>query len=905
MKRTCKEIRRQFIEFFEARGHTLVPSSSLLPGDDPTLLFANAGMNQFKDIFLGRERRKYVRAANSQKCIRAGGKHNDLEDVGHDTSHHTFFEMLGNWSFGDYFKAEAIHLAWELLTEVWGLPKERLYATVFGGDVAEGLEPDSESGRLWREVTDINPSHISEGLRKDNFWEMGQTGPCGPCSEIHIDLTDDGSGGRLVNAGDPRVIELWNLVFIQYDRNDEGPGPRGKLAALPERHVDTGMGLERLCAVLGGKKSNYASDLFVPIIKKIEMFTEHRYGASGNLPDRFDVTGEKDIADVACRVIADHTRALSFAIADGIIPSNEGRGYVLRRILRRAGRYGRQYLKIDGPFLAELVPTIVELMGEYFTELPERQECIIETIRAEEVSFGKTLDRGIELFEVQAGKLSAAGLKELPGDVAFDLYATYGFPVDLTQIMAAERGMTVDVAGYDGAMARHRELSGSAGTFEAEDIPPLPVTDDSAKYRGEPLEAKVLGWVLGGQYIRQGTLSPGDEAAVVLDRTNFYGEAGGQVGDAGYLQWEGGRFAVRDTQLAAGGVLHIGLVEAGSLRPGASVRCLVDASRRQTTRNHTATHLLNWALRRVLGDHINQAGSVVAPDRLRFDFSHNKAMTAEQLEQVERLVNDRVLSDEPVVRKLLPLAEAKKIPGVRAVFGETYPDPVRLIAIGTDEPQRDADENCAIEFCGGTHLERTSQVGLFTIVSEESVAKGVRRITALTGPAAVGRVQQLDRIVRATAAALRIPPEELPQRVAAMQKEIKQLKKRRGEARRDDEQFSPEVTIETPEGNVLIGRAPQPEAQAMRNLCDRLRQKGAAGMLLGGAAEGKVMLVAMVSEKLAALGLRADEWLKAVAPIVGGGGGGRATLAQAGGKLPDKLAEALVAAAQFARNKLN
>jgi len=773
MAHTGSEIRGEFVEFFRRREHTFVPSAPLLPGEDPTLLFTNAGMNQFKDIFLGLTRRDYVRAVNSQKCIRAGGKHNDLEDVGHDTYHHTFFEMLGNWSFGDYFKAEAIGWAWELLTDAWGLDRERLYATVFEGDPADGLEADEEAARLWREVTDIDPSHILRGGKKDNFWEMGETGPCGPCSEIHVDMTDEKSGAKLVNVGDARVIEIWNLVFMQYSRDGEG-----RLTPLPARHVDTGMGFERICMVLQGKKSNYASDLFVPIIERIETLTDHRYGASSGLADRFDVSGEDDIADVACRVIADHARTLTFAIADGVIPSNEGRGYVLRRILRRAARYGRQYLNIDGPFMAKLAPTVVELMGQAFGEVRERREYVIETIRQEEESFGRTLDRGIELFDRQAGRLRESGEKELPGEVAFDLYATYGFPVDLTQIMAAECGLRVDLPAYEEAMARHRELSGAGAAFQADEVLDLPATDDSGKYRREAIDAAVLGWVAEARFVSQGRLEAGDEAGLVLDRTSFYAEQGGQVGDAGAIEWDGGRFAVRDVQLAGTGICHLGAVESGSLEVGQAVSLTVDRRRLDTMRNHTGTHLLNWGLREVLGEHVNQAGSVVAPDRLRFDFSHTRAVTPEQLAEVERLVNERVLADEPVAEKVLPLAEARQVPGVRAVFGEKYPDPVRVIVMGRAGGATNA------EFCGGTH-------------------------------------------------------------------------------------------------------------------------RGAAGLLLGAAGAGKVMLVAMVCQKLAKQGrFTADKWVKAVAPLVGGGGGGRDTLAQAGGKSPEKLAEALQAAAQWAKEAL-
>jgi len=908
MKRTCDDIRNDFLAFFEQRGHTFVPSSPLLPAEDPTLLFANAGMNQFKEIFLGTEKRNYVRAHNSQKCIRAGGKHNDLEDVGHDTYHHTFFEMLGNWSFGDYFKAEAIKWAWELLTEVWKLPAERLYATVFEGDQSEDLAPDVESERLWKDQTGIDASHVMPGGRKDNFWEMGRTGPCGPCSEVHIDLTDDGSGGRLVNAGDPRTIEIWNLVFIQFDRDKTG-----RLSPLPAKHVDTGMGLERICAVLQGKTSNYATDLFVPIIEKIETLTDHRYGGKGPAPgakDRFDITAADDIRDVACRVIADHARTLTFAIADGVIPSNEGRGYVLRRILRRAARYARQYLSMEGPFLVELVPTVVQMMSGFFPEVESRGDYIVETLREEEESFGRTLDRGIELFQKEVDKLAKTGKRELGGEVTFDLYATYGFPVDLTQIMASERGITVDTAGYEVAMAEHKETSSSAAVFRTEQIPDLPATNDSAKYAWRAIEATVLGWVAGGQYVTSGRLDAGAEAAVVLDKTSLYAEQGGQAGDTGELSWEEGRFVVSDTQVAGGGVLHIGRVESGSLAAGQSVLCEVSASRMDTMRNHTATHLLNWALRQVLGEHVNQAGSVVAPDRLRFDFSHNQAVTADQLRQVERMVNERVLADEPVVYRTIPLADARKIPGVRAVFGEKYPDPVRVVAIGTGDEPAEADASCSVEFCGGTHLVETSQVGLFKIISEESVAKGMRRITAVTGRGAVAYVQEVDGVLAAAASALRVPHAELPHRIEAMQKEIKDLRKR-GPAGKGAE-FEQAAEIDSPHGKVIVGRAGHCDAQAMRKLCDVQRQKGAAAVFVGGAAEGKVLLVAMVTDALVATGkppgplggLRADQWVKAVAPIVGGGGGGKDTLAQAGGKQEAKLPEALDAAAKWAREQL-
>jgi alanyl-tRNA synthetase len=971
MSRTCQDIRREFVEFFAERGHTFVPSSSLLPAEDPTLLFTNAGMNQFKDIFLGRESREYSRAANSQKCIRAGGKHNDLEDVGHDTYHHTFFEMLGNWSFGDYFKKDAIAWAWQLLTEVWGLPKDRLHATVFEGDEADGLAADDEARQLWQEITDIDPAHIHLGNKKDNFWEMGDTGPCGPCSEIHIDLTPDKSGGPLVNAGDASVIEIWNLVFIQFNR-----GADGKLSPLPACHVDTGMGLERVGMVLQGKKSNYATDLFVPIIEKIETLTPHRYGASSGLADRFDVTGETDIADVACRVVADHARTLTFAIADGVLPSNEGRGYVIRRILRRAARYGRQYLGIEGPFLVKLVGTIVEMMGEAFGEIADRRKQVEAIILEEEESFGRTLDKGIAFWwgnamyalmsafdrqeskkplkkrrvmtsvgvgwgkrdsddssvlharpdettmvvgssrndtelEFRLSEVNTALVDQLfdkppcmSGESVFTLYATYGFPVDLTQLMAAEKGLGVDMAGFEEAMSRHREISaGGGGKFQADAVAGLPATDDSPKYAHKPIEAKVLGWVADGKYISEGDLSSDAEVALVLDRTNFYGEQGGQVGDAGTLRWDGGEFAVETTRLAGQCVLHAGSLVSGRLAAGQTVTAEVGTERLDTMRNHTATHLLNWALRSVLGDHVQQAGSVVAPDRLRFDFTHPQALTDEQIEAVERAANERVIANEPVSEKLMPLAEARKIGGVRAVFGEKYPDPVRVIAIGTETPELAGDES-AIEFCGGTHLDRTGQIGLLKIVAEESVAKGVRRISAVTGLAAYETVRQMDRTLKAVQAMLRVPAEQLPDRVAAMAKEIKELRKRPAGGGGGDETAQLR-TIETASGNVVIGRVDHADTKAIRTLCDNQRQKGAAAVFVGGTDGEKVTLVAMVDEAVAAEGkLLAGDWVKAAAEAVGGSGGGKPTMAQAGGKNPAALGEALDAAAAMAGERL-
>jgi len=940
--KTCNQIRREFIEFFEQRGHAFVPSSSLLPADDPTLLFTNAGMNQFKDLFLGRETRSYTRAANSQKCIRAGGKHNDLEDVGKDHYHHTFFEMLGNWSFGDYFKAEAIAWAWELLTDVWKLDPRRLHATYFQGDPKENLEPDTEARELWLRV--LPPERIHPGNKKDNFWEMGETGPCGPCSEIHYDFTPDFSGGPLVNAGDARVVEIWNNVFMQFNRDESG-----KLSPLPARHVDTGMGFERISRVLQGVDSNYDIDVFRGIFRATEKFAKAGpYG--GEL---------EDVKDIAYRVIADHSRTLTFAIADGVIPSNEGRGYVLRRVLRRACRYGRQYLGIEGAFLSQLVPTVVELMGESFPEIRARQAYVIDTIRSEEESFGRTLDRGIDLFDKQAGKLQADGGKTISGKLAFDLYATYGFPLDLTQLMAAERDLSVDVEGYDAEMTRHKATSGGGEQFKVAAIVGLPATDDSAKYEERTINAKVLGWVtqveankegvpleavtnsavlscdhpdrqsglIGAkatpfnniidpsgekvkldeskttQFISRGVLAAGASVSLVLDKTNFYAEQGGQIGDVGEIRIEGGDglFEVDNTVQAGQCVLHVGTLVKGTLRVGQDVHTMLDPQRRDTERNHTATHLLNNALRVVLGTGVNQAGSLVEPERLRFDFTHGLAVTREQLDRVEALVNKYVQINEELNVNVVPLAEAKSFPGVRAVFGEKYPDPVRVVTIYTE----DLREGCswAAEFCGGTHVKATGDIGLFKIIAEESVSKGVRRITAVTGDAALAYVHEQELVLRELTAAFRCGVKDLPARVEAMQKEIKDLRKKPASSGGSD--LTVVAAMETSAGKAIVARSPAGDTETLRTLCDQLRQKGHVAIFVGGVAEGKVTLVAMVDDALAKSGqLKAGDWVKAAAPAVDGSGGGKPTFAQAGGKKPEGLDEALRQAAAYAKEKL-
>jgi alanyl-tRNA synthetase len=894
--RTASQIRQEFLDFFAKKhGHTVVPSGSVVPHDDPTLLFTNAGMNQFKDVFLGTGTRPYKRAVDTQKCIRAGGKHNDLDDVGKDTYHHTFFEMLGNWSFGDYFKREAIRWAWELLTGVWGLDKSRLHATVFEGDPEHGLKPDDEAAGFWRSETDIDPSHVHYGGKKDNFWEMGDTGPCGPCSEIHIDRTPDKSGGKLVNKGTPDVIEIWNLVFIQFNR-----GADKKLTPLPAKHVDTGMGFERVTAVLQSKTSNYDTDVFAPIFDAIQQVT----GAppyAGKLDD---------LKDTAYRVIADHVRALTFALTDGAVPSNEKRGYVVRSILRRAERYGRMYLDTTKPFLHELVPTVVEVMGRVFPELKRKPDDVARVILSEEKSFLRTLDRGIKLFQDVAARTRKAGGTVISGDDLFDLHTTYGFFPDITTQMAAEVGLTVDEERYKQRMKEFQDSSGkdrkkvvlTAVTGD------LPKTDDAPKYDGLTAKAKVVGWVRDNAVEKGGRLEEGDEAALLVDRTNFYAEQGGQVGDAGVIETPTGRFAVEDTQKLGDAVLHVGRVAHGHVEAGQSAVLEVGGDRPHTMRNHTATHLLNWALRKVLGGNIDQKGSLVDAEKTRFDFTHDRPLTAAEIAEVERLVNERVYADLPVTPVVMPLAEAKKVPGVRAVFGEKYPDPVRVLLIGTERPQ-DATAEHSVEFCGGTHLTHTGQAGFFKIVSQEGVAKGVRRVTAVTGRKAVETVQHQAALLDELGGRLNCKPDELPARVQALQDEVKKLQAQLKKGAAGDLAGAADkllaAAVEANGAKIIVGELPAAPAEQMRQQLDRLRQKaGSAVVAVGWAEEGKVGLMTAVTEDLIKKGLDAGKLVGEAAKVVGGRGGGPKHMAQAGGKDPSKLGEALQLAKKLAAEQL-
>ncbi len=744
--KTSKQIREEFINFFVQRGHRFVPSSPVVPQDDPTLLFTNAGMNQFKDVFLGIGTRPYKRAVNSQKCIRVSGKHNDLEEVGHDTYHHTFFEMLGNWSFGDYYKKEAIAWAWELLTEVWNLPKDKLWATVY--------KDDDEAAELWPQVTDLPAERVLIFGEKDNFWEMGETGPCGPCSEIHIDLGPDHCDKQhieghqcRVNGDCGRYIELWNLVFIQYNRDESG-----QLHRLPATHVDTGMGFERIVAVLQKVPSNYDTDLFTPILDEIGKLAGIKYREAA------------EDQQVAFRVIADHIRMLTFAITDGALPSNEGRGYVLRRILRRAARYARK-LSLHEPFIYRLVPVVIEIMGDAFPEIRERRDHVMEVIRSEEENFNKTLDRGIEIFENLVARLQKEGKRIIPGEEAFRLYDTYGFPLDLTRIMAEEKNMSVDEEGFDREMEKQRERARQAGKFTAQFdhvdnwnvLVHCPTNSHFIGYDALEAETQICKFARNN-----GTYQ------IVLTETPFYAESGGQVADHGKIIVEDVELEVVDVQKQGEEIVHICKAPQDLKLVHARAVAKVDpAWRLPTMYNHTATHLLHAALRRVLGSHVQQAGSLVTPERLRFDFTHFKKIEPEQLREIENIVNEQIRRNTPLEVVYTSFEKAREL-GAMALFGEKYGEEVRVIII----------DDFSRELCGGTHVKRTGQIGSFLIVQEMSIASGIRRIEAITGPKAVEFAQMNRDIVNHLGQLLNVPPEEIESRVEHLLEQIRETERR-------------------------------------------------------------------------------------------------------------------------------
>ena len=1041
---TADRVRQTYLDFFcnkpaaptapsathrpDTPGHTSWPSSPCVPYEDPTLLFTNAGMNQFKPIFLGSadpatDLGKLKRAVNTQKCIRAGGKHNDLEDVGRDTYHHTFFEMLGNWSFGDYFKQQAIDWAWELLTKVYHIPPDRLYATYFGGDEKAGLLADNEARDLW--LRHLPQDHVLPGNMKDNFWEMGDTGPCGPCSEIHYDRIGNRNAAHLVNNDDPDVLEIWNLVFIQFNRANAHT-----LHQLPAKHVDTGMGLERLVSVLQNKRSNYDTDVFTPIFDAIQRATGARPYTPGG-----DKAALQDPINVAYRVIADHLRTLTFAITDGATPSNEGRGYVLRRVLRRAVRFGRQNLSAKTGFFADLVPILVQQMGDAFPELRKDPARVQGIIRDEEESFSRTLDRGIQRYQldlllqfgrhgedqnkwkyVSSGWSSSPaepaeqiGLSERPigmiqvrtdsgatteipvlqdiaemcrkyglppmvfsGKYAFDLYDTYGFPLDLTQIMASENRITVDTPGFEAAMEAQKERSrqssqfAGAGTDNPRDaaartLPPEAIgqleklkvntTNDTAKFDRLAITARITAIWDGSTWDQSQHAGTGHLVGVILNRTCFYAEMGGQVGDSGHLTvshetksnehdlHRGGEATIIDTRAFGGYVLHVARITSGELRVGDDVIIRVDHDRRRNIQaNHTATHLLNLALRQTLQTDADQRGSLVAPDKLRFDFDAPKPVTPEQIAQTDRILADAITADLVVSAQTVPLTEARKIAGLRAVFGEAYPDPVRVVAIGAtvnaimDDPTNTQWCARSIEFCGGTHLNRTSEITDFTILQEEGIAKGVRRITAVTGIAAKAARAAAMALLEQVSSAKNLTGKPLAAAITDITKEFESLdlpaaskpalraaidtlvEKAKAEQK---QQAATAAKLASEHARTIGQRARDQQltfiAERLDTAGDRKALQAAASTIQSISpttavllisldegeptdAEGKLSILAVVPDQLVAKGMNAGTLVNAASSACGGKGGGKPQQAQGGGTIPAKLNEAIQAA---------
>jgi alanyl-tRNA synthetase len=867
---TSSEIRAAFLDYFASKKHQVVPSSPLLPAGDSTLLFANAGMNQFKDVFVGREQRSYTRAASSQKCVRAGGKHNDLENVGYTARHHTFFEMLGNFSFGDYFKKEAIEFAWELMVEVYGLPVERLWFTVY--------TDDDDAARLWEEIGAPRDRILRFG-ESENFWSMGETGPCGPCSEIHYDRGEDPlAPGRaeLVNGEGDEVVEIWNLVFMQYERDAEGT-----MHPLPRPSIDTGAGLERLAAVLQGVESNYETDLFTPLIGAVEKLSERRYTPNDPLAPAF-------------RVIADHLRAATFLMTDGVVPSNEGRGYVLRRIIRRALRYGRK-LGLDGAFLHTLLPAVVDLMGEVFPELVDRQAVVTTQLRQEEERFARTLNTGTDVAQRELERIKRSGDDTVPGAVIFDLYQTHGIPVELLEEFAQEEGLGLDHEGFEKALEveRQRGQASWKGDLMAHfrsqygELADRGVRSEFVGY--DRLEEPTTAVALIGEDGLEDELSAGETAEVVLASTPFYAEAGGQVGDAGELVWDGGRATVVDTHSPLEGlILHRIEMDGGSLEVGSEVRARVFEGRRiDTQRNHTATHLLHAALRSVLGDAAQQAGSLVDPDRLRFDFSCGDPVDEEQLQEIERLVNAQIVRNLPVDKRMMAIDDARDA-GAMALFGEKYGEEVRVVTIG--------DGSFSRELCGGCHVDRTGDIGLCTVVGERGVAAGVRRIEALTGRGAIERLQERERLMGELAGRYQTSLEHLPtllqgrdQRLEELEDEVRRLKHQLASG----DVAGGEVRTDVNGITVLSRRAPEMSPSDLRNLADTMRQKlGSGVVVLGMESGGKATLLAAVTDDVVGR-LSAGDLARELAPVVGGRGGGKPNLAQAGGPQPENIDEAL------------
>lgn len=962
---TGSQIRKAFIDFFiEKKKHVYVHSSSTIPLDDPTLLFTNAGMNQFKPLFLGTvdpnsDMAQFVRVVNSQKCIRAGGKHNDLDDVGKDVYHHTFFEMLGNWSFGDYFKKEICTWAWELLTEVFKLPADRLYVTYFGGDTASGLEPDLECKSIWMNLG-LPESHILPGSMNDNFWEMGETGPCGPCSELHFDRIGGRDAAHLVNMDDPDVLEIWNLVFIQYNRESDG-----SLKPLPKKHIDCGLGLERLVSVIQNKRANYDTDLFMPLFKAIEKGTGAR-PYSGKVG-----TEDADGIDMAYRVLADHARTLTIALSDGGHPDNTGRGYVLRRILRRAVRYALEKLNARPGFFASLVHTVVEILGDVFPEIKKDPDTIIQIINEEEIQFLKTLSRGRNLLNRTIEKLGNS--KVVPGDVAWRLYDTYGFPIDLTLLMCEEKGLTIDMEAYE--KAKKESLLASQGkaagqedllALDVHDLSHLqatgvPVTDDSPKYdyvpsspdkdavyTFKPCTGKILALRRNKQFVDE--VTSGQECGVILDRTNFYAEQGGQIFDEGYMlkiDDDSVEFTVKNVQVKAGYILHTGKIE-GTLKIGDTVSLHIDTERRRLVmNNHTGTHILNNVLRKVLGSDSDQRGSLVMPDRLRFDFTNKGPMTAKQIKDAEDQIKSIINDNKIVYARHTRLSDAKKINGLRAMFDEHYPDPVRVVSVGipVDELLKDPEGSLGIEtsveFCGGSHLHKTGHIGEYVIVSEEGIAKGIRRIVALTGPEAIKAINKLSVLendVNNIASYIKeqgdnVNQKDIVKKIVDLTNDIshaqisywkkdelrnmlKNLKKQlddkdraaKAETINKVAEKAKELCLEEKDSKVIVAelkaygntKALDGALKQVKQLCPNT----AAIFFSVDDDNNKIFCLAAVPKNAIERGLLASEWVQSIVTLINGKGGGKAESAQASGSNPSCLNEAMKIAREFAISKL-
>ncbi|KAK3675652.1 Alanine--tRNA ligase [Recurvomyces mirabilis] len=940
---TAPKVRSTFLDFFKERGHTVVASGSVVPLDDPTLLFTNAGMNQFKSIFLGTvdpnsDFAKLKSAADSQKCIRAGGKHNDLDDVGKDSYHHTFFEMLGNWSFGDYFKKEATKYAWELLTKTFKLDPDRLYITYFEGKADAGLEPDLEAKQFWMDIG-VAEDHILPGNMKDNFWEMGDQGPCGPCSEVHYDRIGGRNAAHLVNMDDPNVLEIWNIVFIQYNRE-----PDRSLKPLPNKHIDTGLGFERLVSVLQNKPSNYDTDVFTPLFKRIQEVTGAREYAG-----KF---GEEDTdnIDTSYRVVADHVRLLTFAITDGGVPNNVGRGYVVRRVLRRGARYARKYFNTDiGNFFSKIVPTLVEQVGEMFPEIKAKEADIKEILDEEELSFAKTLDRGENMFEKYAEEAKKKGSTSLSGSDVWRLYDTYGFPVDLTKLMAEERGLTIDDEEVSQAQEKAREASKGEKKAAAdllklnvhdinalEKMPDVPKTDDSPKFQRDNVKGTVRAIYHGGNFPQSTSEAPqGDQIGLILDRTNFYAEQGGQEFDTGRLVIDGvAELDVQNVQVYAGYVMHTGFMNYGELKVGDEILCEYDELRRQPIRNnHTGTHILNFALREVLGDEINQRGSLVAPEKLRFDFSHKAGCSDEELTKVEDLCTSYIRQNSEVYAKDVPLSKAREIEGVRAVFGETYPDPVRVVSIGVpveellEDVKRSEWRSVSVEFCGGTHVKNTTEIKDLVVLEESGIAKGIRRIVAVTGATAHSAQREAKewdaKITKLEAmqygpdkeAATKESQQELGRteisavaktklrdRVAKVVKENLDHQKSAQKAENKKvldaitEHFSTQKDAQTLVLSLPVSSGSKAVQEAIKMVSTKQKDKTVYLLLK---AEDKVMHGCFVSEQAQKKGVDAGKWAGTVAEVVGGKAGGKGGTCLGQGTQVERVEEAVEVARRY------